>query len=729
MRKFKKFAATLLGAAMALSMATLTAFASPTDPATTPATIDGTKVGSLSVHKYEYNGDAGLTNGTGTKADEANLPKNEDGALAAKPLAGAEFSIYKITDLDEMKTYYSTNPADLPDWSDYVTQNDAAAQESTGIKYTAKTNLTKTATQTTNDNGTATFSDLALGFYLVLETAVPDSVSAPVQPFIVSVPMTTKDGDNWLYDVHVYPKNETTYGKVDLVKEGVESAKLSGINFKLEKQGKDADGKETWTKITKQATAQGDNTGTDLNLKTDADGKITVEGLSKGTYRFVEVSSDKNEGYIVDSSAQYIFTVSRLGVVAWVDSSDASGAFTPAKTEDGTTTTAQITVTNYKTDLDKEIKDKDGNWSTTNDADYSVGDMVPYKITVDVPKNVARLGKFVVTDTPTNLVDNIQVASTATEDSYKLRVLDKNGAMVAGALWENGVERLGTGGFTMTFATGADTTESWAEYAGEQITIEYYAELQSTAVVTNAGNPNTAKLEYTNKIKEDGTPDTSTNTIEDEAVVYTFQLTVHKTGEDGAYLKDVLFDLYKEVPAGTVGAVQAADLPSGLDAAKTWKKINTTPLTTDGNGLVYQGGLANGTYYLVETKTNAEYNLLKDPVEVTLNIQYTTGWKTTVDIDKDGNVTKHVMTTITEFKGTDVVTKTTMDGKTEVTITNNQNLKDNDTEGTEAVTVVNKKGFELPLTGGMGTIIFTFGGIALALAGFMIIMASRKKTA
>lgn len=728
MRKFKKFAATLLGAAMALSMATLTAFASPTDPATTPATIDGTKVGSLSVHKYEYNGDAGLTNGTGTKADEANLPKNEDGALAAKPLAGAEFSIYKITDLDEMKTYYSTNPADLPDWSDYVTQNDADTQEATGIKYAATTNLTKAATRTTDTNGTATFSDLALGFYLVLETAVPDSVSAPVQPFIVSVPMTTKDGDNWLYDVHVYPKNETTYGKVDLVKEGVESAKLSGITFKLEKQGKDADGNETWTEITKQATAQGDNKGTDLNLKTDANGKITVEGLSKGTYRFVEVSSDDKEGYIVDSSAQYIFTVSRLGVVAWVDGSDASGAFTPAKTEEGTTTTAQITVTNYKPDLDKKVKDKDGVWSTTNDADYSVGDMVPYKITVDVPKNVARLGKFVVTDTPTNLVDVIELANTATENSYKLRVLDKDGELVTGTLW-NSVVRLGDGGFTMTFATGADTTVSWAQYAGTQITIEYYAKLQSTAVVTNAGNPNTAKLEYTNKIKEDGTPDTSTNTIEDEAVVYTFQLTVHKTDEKGASLTDVLFDLYKEVPAGTTGAVEKADLPSGLDAAKTWKKINTTPLTTDGNGLISQKGLANGTYYLVETKTNAEYNLLKDPVEVTLNIQYITGWKTTVDIDKDGNVTKHVMTTKTEFKGTDVVTTTTENDKTVVTITNNQDLKDNDTEGTKAVTVVNKKGFELPLTGGMGTIIFTFGGIALALAGFMIIMASRKKTA
>lgn len=32
--------------------------------------------------------------------------------------------------------------------------------------------------------------------------------------------MTTADGTSWLYDVHVFPKNKTTYGDVTLEKTG-----------------------------------------------------------------------------------------------------------------------------------------------------------------------------------------------------------------------------------------------------------------------------------------------------------------------------------------------------------------------------------------------------------------------------------------------------------------------------------------------------------------------------
>lgn len=32
--------------------------------------------------------------------------------------------------------------------------------------------------------------------------------------------MTNAEGDDWIYDVHVFPKNKTTYGGVTLVKKG-----------------------------------------------------------------------------------------------------------------------------------------------------------------------------------------------------------------------------------------------------------------------------------------------------------------------------------------------------------------------------------------------------------------------------------------------------------------------------------------------------------------------------
>ncbi len=78
----------------------------------------------------------------------------------------------------------------------------------------------------------------------------------------------TTDGDDWLYNVHVYPKNSTAVGGVSLVKTGKDGATLKGVTFVLQK--KDGD---SWIDITKKSTAAGDNTGDVLNLVTDANGE------------------------------------------------------------------------------------------------------------------------------------------------------------------------------------------------------------------------------------------------------------------------------------------------------------------------------------------------------------------------------------------------------------------------------------------------------------------------
>lgn len=56
MGKFKKMLAGMLSAAMVMSTMTVSAFAAQTK---TPSTIDITKEGSITIHKYEYNGDGG----------------------------------------------------------------------------------------------------------------------------------------------------------------------------------------------------------------------------------------------------------------------------------------------------------------------------------------------------------------------------------------------------------------------------------------------------------------------------------------------------------------------------------------------------------------------------------------------------------------------------------------------------------------------------------------------
>lgn len=664
MKKFKKLLAGLLAGAMMLGSMSATAFAADATTTTKMPTIVN-RTGSLTIHKYEYNDNGGKT-GTGETSDATNVPEG------AKPLAGAGFTIYKVADVNELTNYYSTNPEALPDVTTYVDNGEIKSDYSDKkVKDEVKT----------NDKGIAEFKDLDLGFYVVIETSTPDKVTTPAAPFLVSIPMTTAKGDNWLYDVHVYPKNKTTYGGVTLEKQGKGGAKLQGVTFVLQKKN----GTE-WTNVTTNEST-GDARTT---LITDADGKITVNGLSQGTYRFIETDRGNNDGYIMDGVKTYEFTVTSEGKITYGGKTDNN---------------IKVSVTNEKPDMTKQVKDRtSGDWK--QETDYNVGDMVPYQITVDVPSNITKLETFTLTDTPTNLKDNIKTV----EVKYDANTLTKDTEYTI-------EQKEGENGFKITFYTS-----KMEKCAGKQLVITYNAKLLDSAVTSTAGNTNSAKLEYSNEILpgKDGdpynpnkpeNPDTKPGKdyIENTTTVYTFGLQVVKKAENenGKALEGVQFDLYKEVPAGTTGAASAEEVTAaGLDSTKTWLKINKDPLTTNKKGIVSQSGLANGTYYLVEIKTHDGYNLLKAPVEVKLNIEYETTTKNEYYKDENGvkTLVKHE------------VTKTTFD------------KDDTKTEGTHTETIINKKGFTLPTTGGMGTIAITALGVALAFAGVLIIGASRKKT-
>ena len=655
MKKFKKLLAGLLAGAMMLGSMSATAFAAEetNTPKMTAATIDTSLKGSLTIHKYEYNGTDTTHNGTGLNPDA--LPNDVE-----KPLEGAGFTLYKVADVNDLTKYYSKNPTDLPSVDSYFSNGEI---DSSKVKATVSEVIT-------NAEGIAEFTDLQLGFYVVIETTTPAKVTTPADPFLVSIPMTTVDGASWLYDVHVYPKNKTTYGGVTLEKKGNNTTALSGVTFVLQKQN----GTE-WTNVTKN-----EKNNSDLSLVTNPEGKINVDGLSQGTYRFIETDRGGNDGYIMDGAKTYEFVVGSDGKITY-----------DGKTENNIT----ITVTNEKPDMTKQVKDrKSGAWK--QETDYNVGDMVPYQITVDVPSNITKLKEFTLTDTPTNLDDKVE----------NVKVTCENADVAANAY---SVAKEGDHGFKITF-----TPANMNAYAGKQLVITYNAELLSTAVTTTVGNTNSAKLEYSNKILpgQDGdpynpnkpeNPDTKPGKdyIENTTTVYTFGLQVVKKAEkaDGTPLGGVKFDLYKY--AGTESNPNPTE--AELKANGTLIAKN---LTTDTDGTITKSGLANGTYYLVETKTHDGYNLLKAPVKVELSIVYTTSTKDEYYKDENGvkTLVKHEVET------------TTFTEKSETST------------GTHTETIINKKGFTLPITGGMGTIAITALGVALAFAGVLIIGASRKKT-
>lgn len=656
MKKAKRFLTGLLSAALALSLCAMPAMAADNGetPATTPPQDVWTQdTGSITIHKYEYNGQV-KPNSTGEENDVDKLP---EGATALK---GATFSIYQVMDRAALRNYY-----DGTDGQTKVTVDTYLNETEDAIK--PDQSYSKVfATDTTDEGGIASFTELPLGLYVVVETGTPDKVTSPVKPFLVSVPMTKASSLNeWLYDIHVYPKNGTTYGEVKIVKTGRVGSgtpnKLSGVTFTLEKWN-ETDGK--WNLVTAS-----DKDGKEFNLTTDTNGEISVSGLSQGKYRFIEQSIEGKNTYIIDQTP-IEFEVNKKGEIVY--NGETKAAFS-------------ISVINESPDVEKNVIKGD---ELKTDTDYSIGDEVPYQITVTVPKNITKLTTFTVSDTPNHLKYNNNA------------VLTCNGAPVDEGVYTIATEGEGVpvNGFKITF-----TPSQMEKYAGQKIIIKYTATLQSDADQTTAGNWNDVSLVYGSKIGVDG-KEGGQKEIHDSTFVYTFKVKVHKIADDtNKGLENVEFDLYKKDENGKVTGADAKAL--GLDPNEKWTKVNEAPLKTNKEGYVEQGGLANGEYYLVETKTASGYNLLKAPVKVTLSIQETTTWTDTYIYDESGNMLKHTV---------DKKTTTFKDG-------------DEVRDGVHTITVVNRKGFDLPTTGGFGTLLFSGIGVLLVVAGVGVLLSLKKK--
>lgn len=691
--KLKRLFTAILSAALTLSLCAMPAMA--TEGGTTAGTPladgmpvwDTTKKGSITIHKFEYNPSSGAPSQQGTGAEGEAAPPG------AKPLGGVTFEIYKVQNEEWLKAYYGGQAAATgQDFSNIDASNYYSTNSTTGAITVngSKIDTVTTATSGT-DIGVAKKDGLALGLYLVVETSAPDKVTSPAAPFLVSVPMTriadtttTNKLTDWIYDVHVYPKNSTTYGQVTIEKKGYtgggSAVALAGVKFTLQKQN-GAD----WTDITAN-----DSNGSTYNLTTDINGKITIAGLSQGNYRIFEdaYSGDSaNKGYILDAE-YHNFTVQKDGQIK--------------VGENIATPIATIQVANHRPDMKKEVK-KGDSWA--QDAPYGVGDTVPYKITIEVPQNIDKLSTFTVTDTPTGLKDNVG----------SIKIKDGTTALTSGTDYTVAAE--GTDGFKIDFILTSNTVKACA---GHTVTITYNAVVKDTAVVGGNGNSNNAKLTYTNKINSDNTPGTTTNTIEDSAVMYSFGIKVVKTAENGTTtLADVVFDLYREAKTGETSIVDAETVKkAGLDSTKSWILVKSG-LTTNASGIIdtsdstnatnYTHGLANGDYYLVETKTVDGYNLLTKPVEVKLDVTATTTWQKTNVYDASGNLVKHGTVTKTTFTHTSNNGDTT---KTELAVAK----------------VINRKGFTLPVTGGFGTLLFSGIGVLLVLAGVGVLFSLKKKS-
>lgn len=727
MKKAKRFLTGLLSAALALSLCAMPAMAADngeTPPTTTPNPVWTETEGSITIHKYEWN-ETNRGPATGEPEDAGSLPSNDKGEKPT-PLAGATFTVYQVKNEEDLKKYYDGKDVDWPtSWEDYAEKDATTGGYKLNSKASSDLSVIKVGSKTTNTSGVVKFEKLPLGLYLVLETETPDSVKTACEPFFVSVPMTKVSDDanggltDWLYDVHVFPKNSTAYGQAVLQKVGKQSGTdeevltMQGYKFKLYKKNDDG----AWTQIVRKPANGVDNTGDLLNgadetgvLTTGPEGKITVSGLTKGVYAFVETGVNASDGYILDSGIAYVFKINDNGDMVAATNTDVEGAQFPendVKNFDiNAVNGAEVKVKNYKPDFKKEIKGK-------KNADYGIGDDVPYTLTVNVPENVAKLKTFTVSDEMNSdqLVVNSDIdvkgkVGEAEETTFK-----------EGTEYTLTITNAeGKSGFTIAFAT-----DKIAAYAGGTITITYTAKLQDGASVGAVGNVNSADLKYSKKTNITTTEADPPYDIHDEAVVYTFKTGILKQNEDGEPLKDVEFTLYKKYDAekdtmnknGTVkfmGADKTLLTPEEAAAKKLNDTVSDEPkwfavmdLKTEADGKAVANGLPTGEYKLVETKTHKDYNLLTKPVDANLTLDCTTKWNDTKTFDADGKLIKN------EYSKTEVK--------------NSDGTLYNYAE----ILIINRKGFNLPTTGGFGTLLFSGIGVLLVVAGVGVLLSLKKK--
>ena len=168
---------------------------------------------------------------------------------------------------------------------------------------------------------------------------------------------------------------------------------------------------------------------------------------------------------------------------------------------------------------------------------------------------------------------------------------------------------------------------------GKEFTVTYYAKVNKDAVVTEK---NKAQLEYGNK------PGETTTTTPSEAKTPTYPLDILKTKKDSnVKLAGAKFSLYTSEADAKNGTnpikVTGNNGNYVVDSNSTTTEFESVENIEEKGYNLRVNGLAEGTYYLVETKAPDGYNKLTAPVVIKITKSTDTdvnNWT----ISKDGTV-------------------------------------------------------------------------------------------
>lgn len=408
-------------------------------------------------------------------------------------------------------------------------------------------------------------------------------------------------------------------------------------------------------------------------------------------------SFEANKPFTASSKGYYLFVTDTL------DSSKPNTGTSPIFALVGGSAVNVDEKTSIPT-VDKEIlndsKNKtaesaaDTDWGIVGDS--QIGQEVDYKLTGTVADNIASYAKYTY-----EFQDTLSKGLVVTKDTDGTNPKDLHVYIVNGNSKTEVKE-----GFKDTVSSAADAKNSELLKVrfedlkavkdadsfpitvdkDSKVVVTYKAQLTSDASYEVAGNPNTVKLVYSNNPMADGTGTSIEKTVTD----HVFRLDVTKVDQDKLTKKlkaGFKVQVVANEDSASVGKWLSAD-GSLVDEAHAYEFI-----TDDTTGEVKIPGLDAGKYLITETTTPAGYNTIR-PFNITVTPEY----------NDDGSLNK-------------------------LSVDDDSNMVDSATTSNAIIplTVKNKKGSGLPLTGLNGVTFTWIAGGAVLCIGVAHLIRSRKQ--
>lgn len=344
---------------------------------------------------------------------------------------------------------------------------------------------------------------------------------------------------------------------------------------------------------------------------------------------------------------------------------------------------------------------------TLEDADtVAVGDTVTYQIDATIPTYADN-----ATDITYQLTDVMSSGLTYKEITSVEVSAD-------GTNWSNatyitdGSSSAGTKGATVKIKLTDDAQIRTNTF----VRVVLKATLNDSANKGAQGNPNSVDLTYSNNYYGGGD---SYTTPEDTVITYTGELKIVKVdaASQTTKLSGAVFDIYRVATSAESNDETVTKETIKINNTDTQVIKVTTTTATDTDGKTSVSGLDVGTYYAVETTAPEGYSIDDTPISLALTVE-------NADLNLDANGDSGEGDKITNYTNTSASSANS-------TVISNYTVTWK-TGGDIEKAITNEKGLALPGTGGIGTTIFTFGGLALvilAAALFIVYMKKQKKQA